>query len=785
MLQNLQNLNRRTEPSRVEESVNRLIVSDRVERLRYYLVIWVALWGFFGVYYYVNDGFTITTLITAAGVGLNCIFFWLDRKRWFSRQSIANLFIGCSVAGIAAATVTTGQYASEVPFLFPIICMVAAQLLGMRIATSWFLLCAPVSFLCYWIPVYGTVPDSVELTHRLINDMCFSFAMLCLSDQAERFFVKRTVHLHSLTESLQEKSRLLNLAEETAGVGHWHWNLETDEVNFSDELIRICSLRGARNRQLTMETLVRRFDGEHATGLTDALRKGRESGVPFTIDLQFEDLGETRYVMCRGLCERDRSGTVQAIFGVLREDTLLKQATERLSKKATELKRLASFDTLTGLTNRFQFRRHLNRSVTRSSEKCRSMALLVLDMDGFKEINDTLGHATGDLVLQETARRLKSVVSSRDVVSRLGGDEFTVILRDVKTSEDVMQVGERIVDAIRQPMTFDNTSLTVGSSVGASVCPRDTMNPDELFTFADTAMYHAKFNGLDVAMYESGMTAELIERKRVESKLIHALERDEFHVVYQPQYSIDADRIIGFEALMRWTRDGSIVSPMDFIPLLETTGQIIEVGQWILDQACQQLETWTAAGYRTRVAVNISPVQFRDTKFIDRVIETISKYAISAELIDLEITEGVLIADVEQTAKTLDRLKQIGCRISVDDFGTGYSSLAYLKNFPIDQLKIDRTFIKDFPEHDDGSIATSIIVLGLSLDMEVLAEGVETQEQLDFLRSQECQAYQGNLRSVPVAANECGPMLIEAGIRITDSTPFEDIPQLRQTVDSI
>jgi len=246
---------------------------------------------------------------------------------------------------------------------------------------------------------------------------------------------------------------------------------------------------------------------------------------------------------------------------------------------------------------------------------------------------------------------------------------------------------------------------------------------------------------------------------KVESQLSEAVERDEFSLAFQPQYQCRNKHVIGFEALIRWKHDDRIVSPAEFIPVLESSGRIIEIGKWVLSECCQQLKKWELEGHDTRVAINISPVQFRDPAFYDSVVEILEMHDVDPSRIDLEITEGVIISDVNHTAETLNKLKALGCMISIDDFGTGYSSLAYLKNFPIDQLKIDREFVKDIPNGDDGMIASSIIVLGLSLGMEVLAEGVETEEQLAFLTLHDCECFQGYLGSKPVTAEQCSEML--------------------------
>ncbi|MCL4148138.1 UNVERIFIED_CONTAM: hypothetical protein GTU68_038067 [Idotea baltica] len=606
-----------------------------------------------------------------------------------------------------------------------------------------------------------THPLADENLGRLIHTVGAILTALWLSFESEKFFNSRTRHLEILTESLQEKTRLLELAEETAGVGHWRWDPKAGTLSLSKEARLICDLDSddSNHEQQTLATFIEVWGAEFQPRLLQRFVDARKNSTNFNQELSFESTTGLRHVSCRGVCEIGEYGYVTGIFGTLRDDTQLRSATDRLIVKAKELNQLASFDPLTGLANRFQFQQELSSCVDDSVADEQQMALLVLDMDGFKEINDSLGHATGDEVLKVAAKRLKQVVRDGDLVSRLGGDEFTVIVRDAEDISKVEGIARRIVEAIKSPMSIDGHELTVGVSIGASVCPRDSDSADELFTFSDTAMYAAKASKLGLAIYHAEMTEKLLSRRLAEVRLAGALERDEFRLVYQPQSNIETGEIIGFESLLRWRSDGDNVPPLKFIPLLEGNGKIIEVGQWVLDQACQQVAKWHADGRSLGMAVNISPVQFREANFADRVIETVQKYPFDPKLIEVEITEGLLIQDLNDTNEKLFKLKEFGIRISVDDFGTGYSSLAYLKHLPIDQLKIDRTFIKDFPEHDDGTIASSIVVLGQSLDMDVLAEGVETEDQLAFLKSQACDFYQGHLLGVPMSPIACEELL--------------------------
>ena len=753
------------------------VTNDRLGRIRPYLVGFALFWTLCGIYFLANGLTWYPTAVCAIALLVNVgLIFCHDQKR-FHKEWLVNAFLSSTCLSMTAVAMVMGIRESPVQFHFCLLSLVAAQLLGIRAAARWFLLSVLAIYFSLYPPFEIARVSNGKTFDTLLNSLALSAVVLWICDQSEKFLVRRTVYLHKLTESLKEKTRLLGLAEETAEVGHWRCDLATNHTEFSNELKRICSLEAGTDADNRIEDLISRFGESCADELQLALVQAASEGQSFAVDLWFLEQGQMRYVTCRGFCELAPDQSVVAIFGVIRDETKLKEATQRLSKKADELNRLASFDPLTGLSNRLQFRRNLSNAVTATKSQQELIALLVLDMDGFKEINDTLGHPVGDLVLQEAANRIEEHVYPGDIVSRLGGDEFTVILRDAQSIKRATHIANEIVNAIKEPMHFNETKMQVGASIGVAFCPTDSTTADELFTFADTAMYDAKFNGKDVSLYKASMTDELVRRKRIESKLANALDRNEFSVVYQPQWNVRNKQIIGFEALMRWNRDGTVVSPAEFIPLLESSGKIIEAGQWILDQACQQAQIWQQLGYETRVAVYISPIQFRDPGFYDRVLATLSKYSVAPNRIDLEITEGVIINDVARTSKTLMKLKALGCLISVDDFGTGYSSLAYLRDFPIDQLKIDRAFIKDFPNHDDGTIASSIIVLGLSLDMEVLAEGVETEEQLEFLKNHDCHNFQGNLASLPVDADTCLQLLQENGIvagRVPLNLDFKD-----------
>ena len=432
----------------------------------------------------------------------------------------------------------------------------------------------------------------------------------------------------------------------------------------------------------------------------------------------------------------------------------LVELSDGLQQQSVQLHVLATVDSLTGLMNRFQFQKELESSVAISKSENQSMALFVIDMDGFKEINDTLGHKVGDEALKIIAERLRSEFGDDSIIARLGGDEFCIIHMNVKTPECVAQIATRVKEVLCQSYKTENNVFAMGASVGVAICPVDTSNAKDLLAFADTAMYRAKENKLVFANYEPGMTQALVEYRSTQERLSQALNNEEFFLVYQPKVDLRTNEVTGVEALLRWRRDGEIISPFHFIPLLEQSNEIVAVGQWLMQEACRQLKIWTEEGYDVHISVNVSPVQFEDSRFLQYVGDAIRENKVDPSKLDFEITEGLLIDDVQSTIEKLNSLKALGATISIDDFGTGYSSLAYLRQFPIDRLKIDRAFVKDIPSADDGVLASSIVMLGKTLGLKVLAEGVETIEQLQYLRDHHCDEYQGYYLSAPVSPND-------------------------------
>jgi diguanylate cyclase (GGDEF)-like protein len=446
------------------------------------------------------------------------------------------------------------------------------------------------------------------------------------------------------------------------------------------------------------------------------------------------------------------------------------------SKQAErEIQQLAYFDSLTGLPNRTLLNDRLNQVLAQSKREGWNVGVLFLDIDRFKWINDTQGHATGDKLLQAVAERLRSRMRVSDTVARLGGDEFVIVLSAVKHEQDISHVTQDIMDALSAPFELGEQEIFVSASIGIAIFPMDGHDVGSLLRNADTAMYVAKESGRNnYKFFSQEMNHRAVERMSLETSLRRALERKEFSLVYQPQIDVKNGLITGMEALLRWNHpEKGFVSPGKFIPIAEETGLIIPIGEWVLRTACKHAKSLIDAGFPAmRMAVNISGCQFKQSNLAKLVRQTLEETGLSPFNLEIELTESILMESADCAVNMLKELKAIGVTLAIDDFGTGYSSLTYLKHFPINRLKIDQLFIRDIiTNSDDASIAEAIIAMAGSLNMDVIAEGVETREQVEFLESRNCHEMQGFYFSRPVSEEKILEIL-ENGLTVVNSRIF-------------
>lgn len=492
---------------------------------------------------------------------------------------------------------------------------------------------------------------------------------------------------------------------------------------------------------------------------TDFVHADDRDTVQWLLEKQYQEL-EPLTIKLLGL--RDQSFDADTLFipyGQNGDSGMVVQAHDiSLRKERDERIQIqANYDTLTGLPNRSLFLDRLNQGMIRSEREDKKLALMFIDLDGFKYVNDTLGHHVGDLLLKKAAKRLTDCMRSSDTVARLGGDEFTIIMPSLDDPARISLAAQRILDALAKPFQLNDEEAIVSGSIGITVFPDDATDANDLLRNADAAMYRAKDQGkATFHYYTADLNEEVKERVAIKTGLSKAMERNEFSLHFQPKLDLQSDCFTGVEALMRWnSAELGFVTPNRFIPSLEETGLVIEVGEWVICQACEQHLKWIDGGLPPiRIAVNLSARQLREPSFVAIVEDVLRKYEISPQFLEIEITESMLMSDSNAIVTALDQLHDMGIHVSMDDFGTGYSSLSYLKRFPIDTIKIDRSFVAEIANDPDyAEIIKTIISMGKTLNRKIIAEGVETEEQLSILRDYNCDEIQGYFISRPMPAD--------------------------------
>ena len=458
--------------------------------------------------------------------------------------------------------------------------------------------------------------------------------------------------------------------------------------------------------------------------------------------------------------QKDASGHVTGVLGHVRDLTERKRAEQQIQYQAYH-------DALTSLPNRLLLQEHLTLAIALAQRRNGLLAVLFLDLDHFKVVNDSLGHTVGDGLLRVVAMRLKAHVREGDVIARVGGDEFTLVMQELKKKEDIPVIAQKVLRILSDPIDVDGHRLYVTASIGVAVYPDDGLDAETLLKNADGAMYRAKAEGRNTyELATEEMSRAMAERLTLESGLRLAIERSEFELFYQPQIDVSTMKIVGMEALLRWRHpERGIVGPGSFISVAEERGFIVPIGEWALRTACAQARLFRDSGFPSfRVAVNLSARQFREKSLVSDIESALRDSQLDPHCLELEITETVAMENVDLTVKQLSTLRRTGISIAIDDFGMGHSSLSYLKRFPIDALKIDRNFVSDLPERaEDAAIVRSVIELAQGLNLRVVAEGVETKQQLDFLKEQNCKEVQGFYFGFPVPPVEFEKLLTVEG----------------------
>jgi len=559
---------------------------------------------------------------------------------------------------------------------------------------------------------------------------------------------------------LETSERRLAVAQRVARLGGWLWHVDEDRCERSKICLDLWGDTPGSLHEVPFGLLSRVLspDRQH---LREAMERARE-GEPYQMSFRVQrDEGTVVTLYEQALPVRDEFGRVVRIEGVTQDVTEREQAQRRI-------RFLAYHDSLTGLANRQMFREMLDHTLARSQRTGSRCALLYLDLDRLKRINDSYGHTLGDQILREVATRLIASIRSADlvahddslheeVVARLGGDEFTVLLTDLSRAEDAARVAARICAELGRPLQVAHVELVVTASIGIAIFPDNGADPETLLRHADMAMYAAKQRGRNTyEFFTEAMQQQAVERLSLEQDLARALESGQFSLHYQPQVDAGSGRIVSAEALLRWEHpQRGMVSPVQFIPVAEETGLIVPLGEWVVLTACRQMAEWRQAGLPVvPVAVNLSAHNFRSDSLLTSIAHALESTGLPSSYLHVELTESAVMQEPEAAMKTLGALKAIGLKLSIDDFGTGYSSLSTLKQFPIDLLKIDRSFVRDLPEDgSSASIVEAILALANALGLGVVAEGVETAAQRDFLCSRRCGLMQGYLFSKPLPAD--------------------------------
>jgi diguanylate cyclase (GGDEF)-like protein len=576
--------------------------------------------------------------------------------------------------------------------------------------------------------------------------------------------------LQTALQKLKARENTFAILEELNQLGSWEIDLYTHKsiwskqsyINYGFEPFSVTT-----NLELFLSILLPEYVQKVQTALADIIKTKQVSSLRVKAK---HSSGKIIDIFLRAQIVYDADNKPLKMVGTSQDITQLMQLKhksvkdeEKLIAQSLELEYQAHHDSLTQLPNRTLFKDRLSQTAITAKRHNREFALLFIDLDQFKKINDSLGHHIGDEVLVEASERLTNCIREEDTIARLGGDEFTIILKDITSLQDVSKISQKIVDEMKKVMHIKGNDLYISASIGISLYPKDTTDCDNLIKFADTAMYKAKDEGRDnYQFYTSKMTAFAFEKVVMDTSLRIAIKEEQFVVYYQPQVDIHSGTIMGMEALVRWLHPTlGLVPPNKFIPIAEESGLIIEIDKLVRKEAMIQFTQWYKDGLNPGVlSINLAMKQLNEENFLSQLLETIQTIGFKTQWLELEITEGQIMTNPELSIQKLNIVSEMGIELAIDDFGTGYSSLSYLKKLPLNKLKIDQSFIREIPnDEEDVAITKAIIALGQSLNLKLIAEGVENEEQKEFLAQNHCDLVQGYYYSPAVSKDEMSELL--------------------------
>ena len=810
--------------SRTVSKVNKSEQSDRIKKLiaeeqtrilfqqapiSNATVYAVATLFYFILIPHIDSGIVEIWVVSLFATATFRLALWLLRQREPQKMSTTQwqraYLTGCLMVGVAWSLIVPHIYLTE---NLTIAIGLSMLLFGIVSSAVVILSCYLPAFVVYVYPQLFTLIATLlfygDFTHNILAIATFAYLVMTtlftrnvhrnlvenislevqnkqLIDELSEEVRNRETTINLRTSELQEKNSALSkeiserelaesalrksekrfeLAMRGANDGVYDWNLKSNEIYYSPRWKKMLGYEDDElpNDFSTWEDLVEEKDRERSWNMLTDYIQGKRDNFHIEFKMRHKD-GHWVDILSRAFLVRDAEGNAIRTVGTHVD------ITEKKRQEAHILKQ-AHYDGLTGLPNRFLAMDRLTQLLKETNRDHQMIAVLFLDLDGFKRVNDTLGHETGDRLLVQAAERLKSAVRDADSVCRLGGDEFVVMLRNLSELTDAKAVASNLIAQFRNPFTLDDRALVVTTSIGISVYPNDGDTPTELLRNADTAMYHSKEQGRNTFnFYTCEMNLNISRSLEVEEQLQGAHKRQEFSVLYQPVIDMQKNRVVAAEALLRWHNPAlGMVSPDEFIPIAEQTGVILDIGRYVLQQAVINALHWQQLiDYDFRISVNLSPRQFRDTKLVEFITDLLQHSGLRPEALILEITEGVLMSGQREIVTALDRLHAKGVGLAMDDFGTGYSSLSHLRNYPFDVLKIDRSFINDLMVDDaDWELVNASVLMAHGMGLEVIAEGVETEDQLKQLQHMQCDFAQGFLFNKPISVESFSRMLQQA-----------------------